>query len=417
MMTRRKKITLSCIAVVVIALGIWVSKRWNAWFHDPPEMAYHIGDVPKRVVLTFGNHGENSRFVSWVCGERVDANARLLLVNNSDTLSLPALGEVFQSRAGKAAFYRCELKNLKPLSEYSYSVETNGNHSPWYHFKTSDPKAKSFSFMFVGDVQDSINGIVNKRLREAVRQHPEVEFIAFGGDLIERPTNSYYNEAFRSIDSICTALPVVVVTGNHDYLKSLIRKCERRFALTFPYFLKGMQEREDENHLFSFDYHDTQFLLLDSEREFFYLFNQREWLEEEIEESDASHRIVLLHHPLYSVRRKNNNLIQRWMFNNIIREGKTELVLQGHEHGYTRNTADEEPLKSVDCKNPPLYVISHCSPKTYRLHPSERHDPVIQGSMYYHIIDVTPHSIMMRAYDANSCKRIDSVRISDSFKQ
>lgn len=411
-MTKRKKISLSILAVVLIALTVLVAIRWKAWFHNPEEEPYKVADVPSRVLLTFGNDGENSRFVSWVCGDVVDEKASLYLACDSDTIALPATGEVFESRAGKTAFYRCELKDLKSPYHYAYMVETKGQKSPWYHFQTHDSKAEKFSFMFVGDVQDSINGDANRVLRAAIKQHPEVEFTIFGGDLIERPTNAYYDEAFRSIDSICTIMPVLAVTGNHDYLKYLIRKCERRFALTFPYYLKGQQERDDKNHLFAFKYHNTDFFLLDSEREFFYLYNQKAWFEEQMEASKGAHRIVILHHPLYSVKRKNNNLMQRWMFNDIILNGNTDLVLQGHEHGYTHCTSEEAPLKGHNCTNPPLYTVAHCSPKQYSLHPTDRFDPIIQGSRYYQIIDVAPSSVTMKAYDAANHALIDSVRIA-----
>lgn len=413
-MIKRRKIIYRILLVVILGLGIWVYTRWNAWFYNPEEEPYKMKNVPARVLLTFGNSGENSRIVSWVCGETIDEKARLYLAYGTDTIVKPAVGEVFESRAGKTAFYRCELKDLGASTDYSYMVETNGARSSWYHFRTSDVNSSSFSFMYVGDVQDTINGDANRLLKQAIQLHPEVEFVAFGGDLIERPMNSYYVETFRSIDSICTAMPVVTVTGNHDYLKYPIRKCEKRFALTFPYFLKGQEERGDRNHLFTFRYHNTDFYLLDSEREFFYLYGQKSWLKEKMTTSDAAHRIVILHHPLYSVKRKNNNLMQRWMFDDIIRESNTDLVLQGHEHAYTHCTADEAPLKGAQCTVPPLYVISHCSPKNYSIHTTERFHPVVQGSRYYQIVDVNAESVILRSYDVVDNAIVDSVCVMKS---
>lgn len=404
------------ILVAVVALGCWAASRWDAWFHNPEEAPYDAPKVPSRVMLTFGDEGEYSRYVTWVCGTEVDRNARLILKTKSETHTdtIPATGEVFESRAGKAVYYRAKIKahQLFPGCYDSYCVETNGARSPWYRFTCTNPMSKKFSFLFVGDVQDTINGIAGKLLKDAVRRHPEVEFVAFGGDLTERPTDAYWAETFRSIDSVCTAMPVINITGNHDYLKYLIRKCERRFALHFPYFLKGMEERDDNNHLFHFTYHNTDFYMLDSDRGACFLYQQKQWLKEEFDKSEkGNHRIVMLHHPLYSVKKKNNNLIQRWMFNDLIREENVELVLQGHEHGYAHCTADEAPLKGHVCKNPPLYTVSHCSPKNYSLHPSERFSPVLSGSRYYQVIDVEPDAIVMKGYDASNGNMVDSVRI------
>lgn len=411
-MTRKKKRYLwHSVGVILIGLVIWAYTRWDAWFYNPPEEPYTASKIPSRVLLTFGNDGEMSRMVSWMCDDKVDADAMLILADSTDTVRIKAIGEVFESRSGKAAYYHAEMKNLKAVHTYSYAVKTNGAISEWYSFTTSDAGAESFSFLFMGDVQDTINGVANKLLRQAIVKHPEVEFVAFGGDLIERPTDAYYAEAFRSIDSICTAMPIINITGNHDYLKYLKRKCERRFALTFPYFLKGMEERGDENHLYSFVYHNTQFFLLDSDRGAYFLNQQKSWLKEQLDASKANHKIVLVHHPLYSVKKKNNNLIERWMFNETIQDGGVELVLQGHEHGYTHCTSSEEPLKSNECKNIPLYTISHCSPKNYNLKPTERFYPVLSDSRFYQIVSVDADAITMKAYDANTHHLVDSVRI------
>lgn len=412
-----KRLKWLAIAVVLVGLVIWVDSRWNDWFYNPEEEPYEVSKVPTRVLLTFGDEGEKSRYVSWVCDTTVDSGASLLLVaNEGDTISIPARGEIFHSRAGKATFYRAEIKceNLIPDCTYYYCVQTNGQRSKWYNFSVSNPDSQAFSFLYFGDVQDTINGIANKLIKEALRNHPDVEFVAFGGDLIERPMDSYYGETFRSIDSICTAMPVIDVTGNHDYLKGVIKKCERRFALTFPYFLKGMDERGDKNHLYSFHYHNTDFYLLDSDREPWNLFQQRLWLEEQLKKSSGTHKIVLIHHPLYSIKHENNNIIQRWMFNELLREANVELVLQGHEHGYSHCTADENPLKGNDCKNPPLYTISHCSPKNYSLHPTERFYPVFAEDRYYQVIRVDAKVITMLGYNANTGEMIDSVCIFQS---
>ena len=410
-MTRKRKKILLTILVLVIGLGIWAYTRWDAWFYNPPEEPYTASKVPSRVLLTFGNDGEMSRMVSWTCDDKVDADAMLLLADSTDTVRIKAVGEVFESRSGKAAYYHAEMKNLKSDHTYNYAVKSNGMMSEWYGFNTNNPDSKTFSFLFMGDVQDTINGVANRLLKQAIARHPEVEFVAFGGDLIERPTDAYYAEAFRSIDSICTAMPVVNITGNHDYLKYLKRKCERRFALTFPYFLKGMEERGDENHLYSFVYHNTQFFLLDSDRGAYFLNQQKSWLMEQLGASKEIHKIVFVHHPLYSVKKKNNNLIERWMFNETIQEGGVKLVLQGHEHGYAHCTSSEDPLKSSECKNIPLYTISHCSPKNYNLKPTERFYPVLSDSRFYQIVSVDADAITMKAYDANTHHLVDSVRI------
>lgn len=401
----------SSIIVVILALGIWVNSRWDAWFHNPEEPAYCPAMTPEFVHLTFGDEGELSRYVAWVCDTVVDGDAKLLLIADADTLSLPAIGEVYVSRSGKAAFYRAALNNLQPNYTYSYAVKCNNDTSSWYSFTTEEPSNNHFSFLFVGDVQDTIDGDFKQVARRTLNRFPDIEFMAFGGDFFERPIFDYYREAFGSLDSLCASMPIINITGNHDYLKYIIRQSERRFALSFPYYLKGQEERDDLNHLFSFHYHNTDFFLLDSEREFFYLWFQRNWFSNQLEKSAADNRIVLLHHPLFSAKKSSNNLIQKWMFNDLIQENNIDLVLQGHEHGYTRCTMSEEPLVGNLCSTPPLYTISHCSPKTYRWKPTERFSPVRMENRHVQIIRVDNDTLTMLAYDVDDNAVVDSVMI------
>lgn len=157
-------------------------------------------------------------------------------------------------------------------------------------------------------MQDTINGKANQYLKEALQAHPKTEFFVFGGDLTERPMDSYWAETFSGLDSIGQYYPVLNVTGNHEYLKYAIRKLERRFPLVFSYFQDSMV---GDNQVYTLRYNDLQLFLLDSNREFFYLWSQKEWLEKELQTSDARWKIVVLHHPLYSVKGKYNNLAQK----------------------------------------------------------------------------------------------------------
>ena len=150
----------------------------------------------------------------------------------------------------------------------------------------------------------------------------------------------------------------------------------------------------------------VQFFLLDTNREFFYLKTQRDWLEQELSASTARWKIVVLHHPLFSVRGKNN-LIQRWMFNDLIEEYGVDLVLQGHEHAYarmTRHTDDGQPVT-------PVYTVSHCSPKNYRIKPDDRFDIITNTSRYYQTVDISGDTLTMKAYDVSGHTLCDSLQI------
>jgi len=405
MKSRRKNIRRIVSLLLVLALAAWVAARWNVWFGNPEELAVEPLTAPGHVLLTFGDENELSRNVSWQCDTVIQPSClELVNLGEGDTTSIDAQGEIFESRKGKAAYYVARLRQLKPGHQYRYRVITGSKPSPWYTFRTRNSEASKFSFMFVGDIQDTIGGVANQLLMQAWAHHPEVEFLVCGGDLTERPANQYWAETFRTLDSIGQSMPLLNVTGNHDYFKGVIRRLERRFPLVFSYFLDSKVE---DNMVYTLNYGDVQLFVLDSNREFFHLSTQRQWLEEQLQQSKAKWKILVLHHPLYSIK-GSNNLIQRWMFDDLVRQYGVDLVLQGHEHAYARwiGSVYKNGAPAV-----PVYTISHCSPKNYRINFDERFDKFGISSRYYQTVSVSGDTLTMATYDANTHALYDSLMV------
>lgn len=394
---------LSFFLILLVAFGILMTVKWRIWFHNPPEKPYKAGMDPQWVLLTFGNGSEDSRYVSWMCGEEpYEAKVELVNKDMGDTTIVWAVGEDFQSRAGKAAYYSAKLNNLKPDSKYAYRVTTDNRSSQWYEFSTYPPERERFSFLFVGDVQDTIKGKANKFLKEAFRRHPDAEFLVCGGDLTERPTHQYWQETFDGLDSVCQYKPLLNVTGNHDYLKGVICKLERRFPLIFSYFLDS---KVDDNMVYTMTYANAQFFVLDSNREFFYLWTQRKWLKRQLRQSTAKWKILVVHHPLYSI--KGNNLIQKWMFNGLVKEYGVDLVLQAHEHAYARRTMKRED----GTQTTPVYTVSHCSPKNYLIDFDDDFDKFGISSRYYQTVRLAGDTMALATYEVYNNTLYDSLNI------
>ena len=383
--------------VAVLALGIWCGTRWNVWFGNPEELPYQPSAAPSRVLLTFGDSCATSRNVSWTCDSVMKPSFLEVYDETADSaFKIKASGEVFRSRAGVAAYYVAKLRGLSVGHSYRYMAVTDTMRSPEYRFRVEDPTETAF--LYVGDVQDTLGGIANVLLKEACRKNPDAQFLVCGGDLTERPMDSYWRETFCTLDSIGQSMPVMTTTGNHDYLKKIIRKLERRFSLVHSYFLDSMV---GENQVFTLVHGDVQFFLLDSNREFFYLFTQRAWLKEKLQKSTAKWKIVVSHHPLHSVRGKKN-LVQRWMFDDLVKEYDVTLLLHGHEHAYARMTNEGKT---------PVYTVSHCSPKNYKIKPGDKFDKALNNSRYYQKVRTHGDTLFVSAYDAVSGARVDSVQI------
>ena len=399
-----KRLKVGIGLVIVIVLGCWVASRWHTWFVEEDEEAYVVSSSPVHVLLTFGDAQPLSRNVSWQADSVLRPSwLELVCLADSDTIRVEAQGEVFRSRGGQAAYYVARLRDLQTGTRYAYRAVTGEKVSPWYQFYTQSDSADQVSFLYVGDVQDSIGGEANRFLREALSRHPESEFLVCGGDLSDGPRQSCWDEAFRDIDSVAQAMPLLVVAGNHDYRKGVIQWLERRFPLTFSYFLDS---KMGDNQVYTLNYGPVQFFLLDSNRELPYLLTQRDWLKAQLEQSRARWKIVVLHHPLFSIRSRSRNLIQRWVFNDLLEDYGVDLVLQAHEHAYARMTAHEGGQAVT-----PVYTISHCSPKNYEIYENDRYDKSITSSRFYQTVRISGDTLTLAAYEVYHHSLCDSLQI------
>ena len=372
-----KRLKLGIGLMIVIALGCWIASRWHTWFVEEDEEAYVASSSPAHVLLTFGDAQPLSRNVSWQADSIIRPSwLELICLSDSDTIRVEAQGEVFRSRGGQAAYYVARLRELQAGTCYAYRV---------------------------GDVQDSIGGEANRFLREALSRHPESEFLVCGGDLADGPRQNCWEEAFRDIDSVTQAMPLLVVTGNHDYRKGVIQWLERRFPLTFSYFLDS---KIADNQVYTLNYGPVQFFLLDSNRELPYLLTQRDWLKRQLEQSRARWKIVVLHHPLFSIRSRSRNLIQRWVFNDLLETYGVDLVLQAHEHAYARMTAHKYGHAVT-----PVYTISHCSPKNYDIYENDHYDKTIASSRFYQTVRISGDTLTLAAYEVYHHSLCDSLQI------
>ena len=394
-----------CLGVIIVlGLGLWVASRWETWFVEEDEEAYAPSLAPSHVLLTFGDSHLLSRNVSWQADSVVRPSwLELVSLTDSDTIRVEAQGEVFRSRGGQAAYYVARLRSLQAGTDYAYRAVTDAKASPWYQFRTKPDAADKVSFLYIGDVQDSIGGEANRFLREALSRHPGSEFLVCGGDLVDGPRQSCWDEAFRDIDSVAQTMPLLAVTGNHDYRKGVIQWLERRFPLTFSYFLDS---KIADNQVYTLNYGPVQFFLLDSNRELPYLLTQREWLKEQLAQSRARWQIVVLHHPLFSIRSRSRNLIQREVFNGLLETYGVDLVLQAHDHAYARMTAHEDGRAVT-----PVYTISHCSPKNYDIYDDDRFDKSIASGRFYQTVCISGDTLTMAAYEVYHDSLCDSLQI------
>lgn len=388
---KRKIIWGVVVALLIVGVAI-CKKRWSVWFGNAPEISYVLTSEPQRVILTFGNEGELSRNVSWVSGGTSrQARMEYTQIGSGDTLSVGGFSKFLKTLGGFTYANWAKFKNLTYGSSYSYRVWNDNRPSSWYSFTMQPDSTDHFSFVFMGDVQDTLHGKTRDFMENVRHRLPKAEFYMFVGDFAERPMNCFWDEVYQSVDSIAPSKPLIVSPGNHEYIKGLKRILEKRFTYAFSYLLESQYK---DNSVFALDYKDATIITLDSNRDPWFMFSQREWLENQLRASTKKWKIVMLHHPIYSIKGKMNNMSVRMMFNSLLEKYGVDLVLEGHEHNYARMTSKDENGEMTA----PVHVVSHASPKGYRLAFNDKYDRFGTNHKFYQSIDVDSDTLQMRAF-------------------
>ena len=360
-----QKVVRLVFAVVIISLVCWIASRWNVWFGKHPEPQFQLTESVVGVQLTVGDNPLTERIVSW--RSRPDSAlleegaVRLIWISDADTLYPQVNKKWIKSGGGEAIYYWSEVAVQE--GEYSYAIETIDEigtidtiftKTPYYITKVNNPD--SLLILVLGDLQDKmINPETDSAVIQLVNEH-NPDFILQLGDLIHRPHQCYWDVYFHSFKPLRTSVPIISIVGNHDYHKGLNKYPDERFFYTFPYFL------EDNNvpkiGCCELDFGNTHLYILDSNQPIFRQFEQRKWLKNRLEndENDVK-KIVALHHPLRSARSKFNNLIVRWLFEEVVKQYDVELVLAGHEH--TNHTLTKEETGGYK------QIITNFSSKSY----------------------------------------------------
>lgn len=424
----KRKIALIICAVLLVATAVLTAIRWNAWFGNKPEGVYHTPDSIDRITLVAGADFVHERTISWRCGERLQ-NAYIeygIAGEDSSILQprrVPARGQDIASRSGHGCYYQVHLSQLVEGQSYRYRLHTGEQSSRYYTFGIPQSSSET-SFLYLGDVQDPDGRMSDSLLAKLPALSLRTDFLAVAGDQIEGPANEYWDVWYKSLGQWSPELCIVAATGNHEYLKKgLMRELDPRWVPQYGFPTNGPEDFEGRSYYIDFPL--MRYIVMDSNgiNAPTDVYRHREWLRTALRGSRQPWQVVMFHHGIYSVREGRSNPVMRYAFRPILEEEGADLVLQGHDHSYSRiNTRDAEGKKST-----PMYIISSSSPKTYRNGFDEIHDRLGSGLQLYQHIRITRDTIHYRSYqysgklydDVEICKQPsgDAVLVKDHAEQ
>lgn len=254
---------------------------------------------------------------------------------------------------GAAHYHSFTFKDLKPDTLYAWRVQGGrGRWSEWFQTRTAKPDGP-ISFVYFGDSQNGVRPTWSRVIRAAFQTEPYAAFFLHAGDLVAKGDSDYnWAEWFEAGGFIHAMIPVIPVPGNHENMSVWSeeddgRRVRVRSTLWRPQFTLPEDETLPEalrESTYEIRYNDTlHIFVVDSARNTFEA--QADWLDERLGASDATWRVVTMHHPYFlppTFDRHSRDSARREALSRIIDRHDVDLVLTGHVHTYGRSTLAED---------------------------------------------------------------------------
>ncbi len=316
---------------------------------------------------------------------------------------------------GYSAF-AATMTNLTADTTYYYRV---GNVTAWSDtnsFTTGDAaSASSLSIMYLGDAQyASYNAAVEEYatwgslINGAYTKFPNLDFALMGGDLVSLGQSAVdWQRFYNNASPVFSKLPVLAVPGNHE--SNATSGKPELFLKLFDLPTNGPTGFEEE--FYSYDYGNCHIVCLSSS---IFLDEQlaagtmteadfdtiKQWIASDLADSDATWKIVVMHHPAYAVVSDDTavDVLANWA--PVFVNAQVDLVLCGHQHVYMRT----EAIKGV------TYVMGVSGSKFYAPATVSYSECMIGYTSNYEIINADSNSLTVTAYDSTGTS-LDTVTI------
>lgn len=295
------------------------------------------------------------------------------------------------------------LDKLTEKTQYVYRLVNGETVSDMYTFTTGDYDGK-FSFLLAGDPQigaGSVNSDIegwNNTLENAVQAfHPN--FLVSAGDQVNTASNESQYAGYLN-QNILTGLPSATSIGNHDS-KSLAYS--EHFNLPNVDSEKGSTTAGSD---YWYVYNNTLFMHINTNNKS--VAEHKEFMESAIKQNPTIRwKTVVFHHSVYSTASHVNDseiVNLRNALPPIFEELGVDVVLQGHDHVYTRT-----------------YMMNGLTPDTSKGVQSSVTDPTgilyltansASGSKYYDI--AAPDAPYSAKMDQSERRTITNIEVTDN---
>jgi len=385
---------------------------------------------PDRIILSWSGNTATTQSVTWRTSTEVNESfAEIVEASDAPTFhdnkkTLTANRELVESRNMIYHSFSITFTNLKPNTMYCYRVGQESNWSEWFTFTTGNQSEEPFSFLYFGDVQNGINTVYPRLVRKAFLTAPQAKFAIFAGDLVDVGNHEPSWDAwFNALGFLAATYPIMAIPGNHEHDKFILEDGSEIRPLTNlwrPLFT--LPENGPDSMLetcYTFEYNGVRFVGLDSTKGAYEFRGEgkiAEWLENVLKNNESQWTIVFLHHPIYSAAKERNHVEWRAAIKPILDKYRIDLVLQGHDHVYSRtglhtphvDVVDLINVSELDSNSQTVYVTSVAGEKMYTLAGKPFFVKTLADTQLFQIVDIDGDTLTFTAKTATG-------RVIDSF--
>lgn len=376
---------------------------------------------PERIILNLTQQPWSSQAVTWRTMSEVSSPRAQIAraTESSDWIetaqTIQADKEPVVIHDSKTAYhYSAIFDSLSPNTLYAYRVGDGKHWSEWNQFKTAGKAPAPFKFVYFGDPQEEVLSMCSRIFRTAYQTAPDAAFWLFAGDLVDHgDRDAEWAGLFDALGWIPRTTPMMMLPGNHEYPdKRTIRGSDLKiFPLWRPHFTLPENAPEGlKETVYFIDYQGVRLVMLNGNEQ---LEKQAAWLDGVLSENPQRWTIAAIHQPVYSAaerRKAKADSPLNHLFVPVFDKYSVDLVLQGHDHVYSRSARLKNSIRVPDAEKGTVYVISVCGPKFYESDNTRQDimDKTGTGRQLFQVIRVDENRLQYESYDARG-------EIYDSF--
>ncbi|MCK3769320.1 metallophosphoesterase family protein [Microbacterium aerolatum] len=412
---------------------------------------------PTRVVLTPTETPSTSQSFSWLAGDisHMSGQVQIRPAAGGDTRTVDAYSAGVVG-SNSHHHFSATVAELTPATAYSYRVGLEGSWSDWFDFRTEDPDASEFQFVYYGDAQIGLDSTWPNVVAQAEAKAPRSIGSVHAGDLINTSSNdTEWMNWFKGMQNSAVSTNVMAAPGNHEYsgdktlttwkanfeyphnnpaigsigelahLAQGATDVARQYKAYFEHWAQFATET-----VYYTDYQDVRFIALNATRDTTFLTPnglpgctgadcpstrvaelwtkfQAAWLDEVLATSPSKWNVVTFHQPVFSTSAGRDEPILRAEWVPVFQNNDIDLVLMGHDHTYARGYVNTDATETEGITTGPVYVVSNSGAKHYDLETDEKNvwtnngaTQVLRGAgvTTYQVVDVSEDQLVYRSY-------------------